>query len=75
MQDRASVNGVAMNTVKIIYSSAIDVGCFSHAFDRVGEHFNIPTLTEFIGNWLSLFSHSIKEVFVETTDRYFNSVI
>ena len=28
--------------------------------DRVGEHFNIPTLTEFVANWLSLFSHSYK---------------
>ena len=64
MQDRASVNSVAMNTVKIIYPNAIDVGCFGHAFDRVGEHFNIPTLTEFIGNWLSLFSHSIKAKFL-----------
>ena len=64
MWNRASVNSVAMNTVKIIYPNAIDVGCFSHAFDRVGEHFNIPTLTEFIGNWLSLFSHSIKAKFL-----------
>ena len=45
MRDRASVNSVAMKTVKIIYPNALDVGCFSHAFDRVGEHFNIPTLT------------------------------
>ena len=54
MRDRTSVNSV---------SQCLDVGCFSHAFDRVGEHFNIPTLTEFIGNWLS-FSHSIKAKFL-----------
>ena len=64
MRDRASVNSVAMKTVKIIYPNTIDVWCFSHAFDRVGEHFDIPTLTEFIGNWLSLFSHSIKAKFL-----------
>ena len=65
-----------MNTVKIIYPNAIDVGCFSHAFDRVGEHFNILTLTEFIGNWLSLFSHSIKAKFLcKQTDRHFNDII
>ena len=64
MRDRASVNSVAMKTVKIIYPNALDVGCFSHAFDRVGKHFNIPTLTEFIGSWLSLFSHSIKANFL-----------
>ena len=64
MRDRASVSSVAMKSVKIIYPNALDVGCFSHAFDRVGEYFNIPTLTEFIGDWLSLFSHSIKAKFL-----------
>ena len=55
MRDRASVNGVAMKTVKIVYPKVFDVGCFSHTIDRVGEHFNIPILTEFVTNWLSLF--------------------
>jgi len=39
MRDRASVNSVAMKTVKIIYPKIFDVGCFSHTIDRVGEHF------------------------------------
>ena len=30
MRDRASVNGVAMKTVKIVYPKIFDVGCFSH---------------------------------------------
>ena len=64
MRDRASVNGVAMKTVKIVYPKIFDVGCFSHTIDRVGEHFNIPTLTEFVTNWLSLFSHSAKAKFL-----------
>ena len=63
MRDRASVNSVAMKTVKIIYSNALDAGCFSHAFDRVGEHFNILILTEFIGNWLYLFHIVVKQNF------------
>ena len=62
MRDRASVNSVAMKTVKINYPNALNVVCFSHAFDRVGEHFNIPTLTEFIGNWLSLFFHIVLNI-------------
>ena len=61
MQDRVSVNGVAMKTVKIVYSN---IGCLSHALDKVGEHFNISTLTEFISNWLLLFSQSIKAKFL-----------
>ena len=64
MRDRASVNGVAMRTVKIVYPKIFDVGCFSHTIDRVGEHFNIPNLTEFVTNWLTLFSHSIKAKFL-----------
>ena len=48
MRDRASVNSLAMKTVKIVYSKMFDIGCFSHTINRVGEHFNIPTLTEFV---------------------------
>lgn len=47
MHDHASVNGVAMRTMKIVYPSLLDVGCFSHALDRVGDHFNTPNLSEF----------------------------
>ena len=59
IQDRAAVNSVAMRTLKIVHPNVIDIGCFSHVFDRVGEHFKIPILTEFISYWLALFSHSI----------------
>jgi len=69
MRDRPSVNSVAMKTVKIIYTNALDVGCFSHAFDRVGEHFNILTLTEFIGNWLSLFHLVLRPNFCGNSRR------
>ena len=53
-----------MRTLKIVYPNVIDIGCFSHAFDRVGEHFKIPILTEFISYWLALFSHNIKAKFL-----------
>lgn len=38
MRDRASVNGVAMRTISVLYSKMIDVGCFSHTctLDLVG---------------------------------------
>ena len=64
MRDRASVNGVAMKTVKIVYPKIFDVGCFSHTIDQVGEHYNILTLREFVTNWLSLSSHSAKAKFL-----------
>lgn len=60
MKDRASVNEVAIRTLKIVYPTLLSIGCFSHTIDRVGEHFLIPNLSEFITSWISLFSHSPK---------------
>lgn len=58
MRDGASVNNAAICTLKIVYPLLIDVHCFSHAIDRVGNHFQTPTLTEFMTLWTCLFSHS-----------------
>ena len=60
MQDRASINNVAMATVKVLYPDVFDVGCFSHTIDHVGERFHIPMLDEFVSAWILLFSHSPK---------------
>jgi hypothetical protein len=40
MRDRASVNNVAMRTLSIVYPNLIDIRCFAHTLDRVGEHFS-----------------------------------
>ena len=58
MRDRASANGVAMRTIQIIYSKMLDVGCYSHMIDLVGEKFCTPHLDSFVRLWVSLFSHS-----------------
>ena len=58
MRDRASVNGVAMATLRVVYPSLIDVGCYAHTIDIVGEKFQTPNLHTFIHLWISLFSHS-----------------
>ena len=47
MRDRASVNGVALRTLKIIYPNLVDIGCFSHTVNLAGERFKIPLLGEF----------------------------
>jgi hypothetical protein len=60
MRDRTSTNGVAVRTLAILYPNMLDVKCFSHTLDRVGEHFDIPVLNEFISTWISMFSHSPK---------------
>jgi len=58
MRDGVSVNAAAMRTVKIIFPKVIDVRCFLHTIDRVGVHFNIPTVRRFLQLWNSLFGHS-----------------
>jgi len=60
MRDRASANNVAIRTIKVVYSNVLDVGCFSHTLDLVGNYFKLPNLTEFLNSWLLLFSHSVK---------------
>ena len=60
MRDRTSVNSVAMATLKLLYPSLLDVGCFSHTLDRIGEQFKVPIAVEFTRLWISLFSRSPK---------------
>ena len=60
MRDRASMNNAAMRVVSIVYPNVLDVGCFSHTLDIVGEKFKTPVLSQFCTMWLSLFSHSPK---------------
>ena len=58
MQDRASCNNVAMRTIQVVYPNVLDIGCYSHTTDRIGEQFKVPTLDEFSRYWVSLFAHS-----------------
>ena len=44
LADRASVNKVAVTTLKVAYPSLLDVGCFSHTFDNEWGKFVIATL-------------------------------
>lgn len=52
MRDGASTNGVAVRTLAILYPTMLDVKCFSHTLDCVGEHLYIPVLNEFISTWI-----------------------
>ncbi len=60
MHDRASVNSVAMQTVSVLYTKMVDLGCFSHTIDNVGDKIKTPILADFVKHWISLFSHSPK---------------
>ena len=41
MHDRASINGVAMHTLSIMYPVVMDIGCFLHTLDLVGIKFTL----------------------------------
>ena len=60
MRDRASVNNVAIRTLSIVFPKVLDIGCYSHTLDDVGEHMKIPVLEEFLKDWIRLFSRSPK---------------
>lgn len=60
MHDRASVNGVAMRTISVLYNNFLDVGCLSHTLDLVGKNMKTPVLDKFFKSWVQLFSHSPK---------------
>jgi hypothetical protein len=60
MRDRASINSVAMCTLKVLYNRVFDVGCFSHTLDHVGERMNTPLVDEFFKHWIGMFSRSPK---------------
>ena len=44
MHDRASCNGAAMRILKVVFPTIVDVGCFSHTLDLVGDTFVTPHL-------------------------------
>ena len=56
----ASVNNVAMRTVKVVYNRMMDIGCFSHTIDLLGERMKTPVLDAFSKGWIGLFSRSPK---------------
>ena len=57
-RDRASVNTVAIRMLKVLYPNLLDIGCYSHTIDHVGDNFDTPILHEFDILWVSLFSHT-----------------
>ena len=58
MRDQVSSNNVAMRTLSVVYPNLLDIGCYSHTIDHIGEHFQTPVLDEFSKLWISLFAHS-----------------
>ena len=55
MRDRASINNVALKTLKIVYPTLLDVGCMAHTLNLVGEHFKLPNLFDFLNSLATAF--------------------
>ena len=54
MRDRASVNDVPVRHLNVLYPKLVDMGCFSHTLDHVGENMATPLLDTFFKAWNSL---------------------
>ena len=59
MRDGASVNQAALDRIAFDFPKMLNVVCFSHTLDNVGN-LVIPTLLEFGSVWIRLFRHSYK---------------
>lgn len=60
VRDGVSVNGAAINNMRPFLPNALDVVCFSHTLDNVGDHFDTPVLEQFGQHWIRLFATSCK---------------
>ena len=58
MRDGASVNGAALRQLSFFYSEHLDIVCFSHTIDNVGNHFEFQVLDIFFRYWIGMFYHS-----------------
>lgn len=53
-RDSVSTNGAASARLQLAFPVAADMLCFCHTLCHVGEHFELPVLSEFRTPWLEL---------------------
>jgi len=58
--DRAAVNGAALNLLAPWCGAAVKVPCFSHTLANCGKAIEAPAVTRFFAKWNIVVSHSIK---------------
>ena len=71
-RDHASVNNVAIRHLKILYPNLVDISCFNHTLDHVGEKMATPNLEKFMKSWVSFVAHSARSrnAFKATTGQF-----
>ena len=55
MHDSTYVNDVAMRTIEVVYNELLNVGCFFHTLNHVGERINTPILDDFCYTLIAFF--------------------
>lgn len=58
MRNEASVKQAALNQIGLIFPNMLNVVCFSHTLDNIGNHGVIPTLLQFGNYCIGVFSYS-----------------
>ena len=58
IRDGASVNRASLRQLSFLYPNMMDIVCFSHTIDNVGDHFQFKVLDSFTRYWVRLFSRS-----------------
>ena len=58
MRDGASINEAALRQVMFFFPKLLDVVCFLHTTDNVGNQFQFQILDHFAHYWIGMFSHS-----------------
>ena len=46
MRDRVAANGVAMHTIKILFPNILDIGCYLHTLDHIGDRFKVHSIVD-----------------------------
>ena len=60
MRDGASINQAALDRMAFIFPKMLNVVCFSHTLENVGNHLVIPKLVGFGSLWIRMFRHGCK---------------
>ena len=67
--DCASVNTVAISTLNIVFPHVLDIVCFTHTLDHIGERIKTPVLDKFMMSlgWTFFKSPMVKLAWITAT--------
>jgi len=57
-RDSVAANGVCVRAMQANFVGSCDLLCCAHTITHMGEHFDLPTLSEFMTPWVTLVSNN-----------------